>query len=170
MPALKTIIIKESLKELKALQKGASAPIIKRLSFLIVIKKNKQSVSKRELSASLGIDANSVTNWKRIYEQEGINGILKDNRGGFKPSLITAAEHKAIETKLKDPNNGIRGYNELLQWVKTELKKDLKYITLLKYAERNFGSKIKVARKSHVKKDENAAEAFKKTLEKPAQN
>jgi len=170
MPALKTIIVKESIKELKALQKGASAPIIKRLSFLIAIKQNKQSVSKRELSVSLGIDPNSVTNWKRIYEQEGINGILKDKRGGFKPSTITGDEHKAIENKLKDPSNGIRGYNELLHWVKTELKKDIKYITLLKYAQRNFGTKIKVARKSHVKKDEKAAVAFKKTLGKSAQN
>jgi hypothetical protein len=39
----------------------------------------------------------------------------------------------------------------------------MKYITLVKYAERHFGSKIKVARKSHVKKDEEAVVAFKKT-------
>ena len=52
---------------------------------------------------------------------------------------------------------------ELLEWVKTELHKELKYITLVKYAERNFGSKIKVARKSHVKKDLDKVEAFKKT-------
>jgi len=39
----------------------------------------------------------------------------------------------------------------------------LKYITLVKYTERHFGSKIKVARKSHVKKDDLQVESFKKT-------
>jgi hypothetical protein len=87
----------------------------------------------------------------------------------FKKSLISSEKHKLIENKLKDPNNGIRGYNELLDWVKTELLLDLKYITLLKYSERHFGTKIKVARKSHNKKDEKAIELFKKTLGKNAQ-
>jgi hypothetical protein len=71
---------------------------------------------------------------------------------------------------LKDPKNGIRGYSELLQWVKTELSKDIKYITLVKYAERHFATKIKVARKSHSKKDEEAVNTFKKTSGKPAKN
>ena len=65
--------------------------------------------------------------------------------------------------KLNDPKNGIRGYTELLEWVNKELFKDMNYITLVKYAERHFGSKIKVARKSHVKKDEEAIATFKKT-------
>ena len=39
---------------------------------------------------------------------------------------------------------------------------------MLKYCMRNFGSSVKVARKSHVKKDEQAVNAFKKTLHKPA--
>ena len=60
------------------------------------------------------------------------------------------------------------GYTELLEWVKKELSKEIKYITLIKYAERNFGSKIKVARKSHVKKNELSVEAFKKTSVKNA--
>jgi hypothetical protein len=69
---------------------------------------------------------------------------------------------------LNNPKNGIRGYTELLEWVNSELSKDMKYITLLKYAERHFGSKIKVARKSHVKKDDLRVESFKKTLVKSA--
>jgi hypothetical protein len=90
--------------------------------------------------------------------------LLKHGRvGGFKKSVLTKEEHQIIEEKLKDPKNGIRGYTELLEWVNTELSKEIKYITLLKYAQRHFGSKIKVARKSHVKKEDSLVEAFKKT-------
>ena len=66
----------------------------------------------------------------------------------------------------------MRGYVELLDWVESTLKKEIKYNTLLKYTNREFGASVKVARKSHVKKDPEAVFAFKKTsrrsVKKPA--
>jgi hypothetical protein len=44
----------------------------------------------------------------------------------------------------------------------------VKYKTLYSYVRLNFDTKIKVARKSHVKKDEQAVEDFKKTSVKSA--
>jgi len=64
---------------------------------------------------------------------------------------------------LKDPTNGLRGYVELLRWVEHEFKKQINYNTLLKYSVKNFGSKIKVARKSHINKNDEAVATFKKT-------
>jgi hypothetical protein len=170
MAGLKKIIVKESIKELRAFQKGVSTTVSKRIIMLIAIKRNSEQQSKRVLSMALGIDANSVTNWKKLYEEKGIEGLLSDGRVGFKPSVVTAEEHEALSKKLKDPKNGIRGYKELLAWVSTELSKEMKYITLLKYTERHFGSKIKVARKSHIKKEEKAVKAFKKTSVKNVRN
>ena len=165
MPLVKEIIIRESVKELRAFQKTASSTVYKRLLMLIAIKQNKgTSTSKRVLSVQCGIDANSVTAWKKLYEQSGIDGIINDGRKGFKPSLISNENHLAIEKKLNDPQNGLRGYIELQDWIMTTLSLDLKYITVLKYAKRHFGTKIKVARKSHIKKDEAAVEDLKKTL------
>ena len=79
------------------------------------------------------------------------------------PSTFTPEEHLRIEQKLRDPKNGLAGYVELQQWIEKEFKKEVKYNTVLKYAMRHFGSSVKVARKSHVKKDEEAATSFKKT-------
>ena len=67
--------------------------------------------------------------------------------------IFSAEDSQKLKEKLNDHENGIQGYTELLEWVKNELSKDVKYITLLKYSQRNFGTKIKVARKSHIKKD-----------------
>jgi hypothetical protein len=44
----------------------------------------------------------------------------------------------------------------------------MKYITLVKYTQRHFGSKIKVARKGHVKKNDTEVDSFKKTSFKNA--
>ncbi len=164
------LTVKQTIQELRILQRKNGELIGKRLLMLIEIKKHeKTGISKRDLSTLTGINHNSIVKWRKQYQKEGIQSVLTHGRiGGFKKSVVSKEEHKKIEKKLNDPNNGIRGYTELLEWVNKELSKDMKYITLLKYTQRNFGSKIKVARKSHVKKEEAAVSTFKKTLVKNA--
>ena len=159
------ITVKETIAELRALQRKHGELIKKRLLMLIEIKKHeKTGISKRELSDITGINHNSIVKWRKVYKTQGIAPLLKHGRkGGFKKSLISKEEHDQIEKLMKNPKSGVRGYTELLEWVNKEFSKDLKYITVLKYAQRHFGTKIKVARKSHVKKDEDKVEAFKKT-------
>ena len=162
------ISIKESIKELKTLQRHAGELISNRLKVLIEIKnhEDKGGISKRDLSAKTGVNHNSIVKWRKLYLEFGIEKLLIHGRTGFKKSVIPVDVHKKLEEKLKDPQNGLRGYVELQEWVKNEFSLDIKYITILKYAKRHFGTKIKVARKSHVKKDVEAGEAFKKTLHK----
>lgn len=160
-----TIIhVKESSKELKQLQKNQPLTIIKRLNMLLELKKNGvNGLSKRQLAKLIGVDPNSIQKWRTIYVNAGIKGIISHGRIGFKPSLITKEEHKKIEHKLNQPKNALRGYKELMQWIKDEFGKEIKYTTVVEYSKRHFGSKIKVARKSHLLKDELALTAFKKT-------
>lgn len=164
------ITVTETIKELRILQRKSGELIGKRLLMLIEIKRHEETgISKRELSKITGINHNSIVKWRKLYNEQGIAPLLTHGRvGGFKKSVVTKEEHQKIEKKLNNPKNGIRGYTELLEWLNSELSKDMKYITLLKYAERHFGSKIKVARKSHVKKDDLRVESFKKTLVKSA--
>ena len=163
------ITVKESIQELRKLQRKSGPLIAKRLLMLIETKRHeKNGISKRGLSKITGINHNSIVKWRNQYNKEGIQPLLTHGRIGFKKSVISKEEHSKIEKKLNDPKNGIRGYKELLEWVEKDMGKDMKYITLLKYAQRHFGSKIKVARKSHVKKDEEQVGTFKKTSVKNA--
>lgn len=161
----KIITVEEDIPTLKLHAQKGNDLIKKRMRLLIELKKNGSAgQSKRALETKLGINHNSITKWRKTYEEEGIEGLLKDGRtGGFKPSVVTKEEHRRLKALLYDQNNGIVGYTELLNWVQRELHKDMKYITLVKYVQRHFGTKIKTARKSHVKKDKQAVEAFKKT-------
>jgi hypothetical protein len=72
-------------------------------------------------------------------------------------------EHNKLEAILNNPQNGLQGYVELKAWLEKESEKIFNYNTLLYYCIRNFKSSVKVARKSHVKKDENEVNTFKKT-------
>jgi transposase len=164
MSSPKPLIIKETLVQLRKLQKDNIPMIAMRIRALIEFKKNESTgISKRAVADIIGVNHNSIQNWRTVYEKGGIEALLQHNRKEGRPSSITLEEHKIIEKKLHDPKNGLRGYVELLNWIETEFKKTIKYNTLLKYSIRHFGSKVKVARKSHVKKDATAVISFKKT-------
>jgi transposase len=169
MASPKQIIIKESVAELRKIQKASIPMIALRIRALIEIKKHeKTGISKRALAEAIGVNHNSIQTWRTLYENGGIEAVLHYQKQAGRTAIITKEEHVQIEQKLKDPKNGLRGYVELLAWMETEFKKTFKYNTVLKYSYRHFQSKVKVARKSHVKKDEESVATFKKTLVKNA--
>ncbi len=164
MSSPKQVIVKESISELKALLKKSRGLISPRVRMLIEIKKNEQiGISKRELAEMIGVNHNSVQTWRGLYIKGGIKLLCSHNKTGFRPSVINKEEHIAINNLLKNPNNGLRGYNELMLYLEKEFNKTIKYNTLLKYCIKNFKSSVKVARKSHVKKNIDAVNTFKKT-------
>jgi hypothetical protein len=170
MALAKQVIIKEDLNTLKILAKNGNELIKKRIRLLIELKKGKSNAqSKLVLATKLGVNHNSIVKWRNLYILNGIEALLQDGRkGGYKPSVVSKQEHEKLEILLNNKHNQIVGYTELLNWVNKELKKEMKYITLVKYVERHFGTKIKVARKSNIKKDLEAVDTFKKTSLKNA--
>lgn len=163
------IPIKESATELRTILKNSIPFLQPRIKLIMTMKKyGNQAISKRELMEATGLCSYSVHKWRTLYKEGGIDALLQHNKKGFKPTKLSAQEHQKLEAKLKNPENGIRGYKELQQWVATELNNQISYNTLLKYCIKHFGSKVKVARKYHAKKDKGLAEAFKKTSTKPA--
>lgn len=164
MAHAKILVIKETKKEIKNLLKQSIPFIGQRLRVLLILKQNeKEGISKREVAKLAGVDPNSVQNWRTLYLNAGIEGLMKHQKTGFKPSVFTAIEHNMLETKLNNPQNGLQGYVELKDWIEKESGKTFNYNTLLYYCIRNFKSSVKVARKSHVKKDEDQGISFKKT-------
>ena len=160
----KLFIIKETEKEIKNLLKKSIPFIAQRLRVLLIFKQNEsKGISKREVAKLAGVDPNSVQRWRTLYINSGIEQLMEHHKIGFKPSVFTATEHQLLEEKLNDQENGLQGYVELKEWLETEVGKTFNYNTLLFYCIKNFESSVKVARKSHVKKDENAVNTFKKT-------
>jgi transposase len=160
------INVTESVETLRNHIKSAkTATRRKRLKILLVIKEaGEKGISKYDIAKKVKINHNSAQTWRTKYQKEGIAPFLSDARKGFKPSSITDGEHRAIEELLHNPKNGLRGYKELQSWYETTYGKDILYNTLLKYCIRHFKSSCKVARKSHIRKDEKAVDDFKKTL------
>ena len=157
------ITIKESLKELKSLYKKESNQKLKlRLKSLVYTKENKYK-TQTILATHLGIDYSSLKRWFKLYKEEGLASYLSIKSGGNKASIITPELHRKLEEKLNNSSNPLKGYWEAQQWIKANFGLDMKYNTVRTYLIRHFKTKIKVPRKSHYKKDEQAIEAFFKT-------
>ncbi len=162
------IPIKESSQELRRLLKSSIPFLQPRIKLLIVMKKfGDEAVSKRELMDQTGLCSYSVHKWRTLYHSGCLESLLKHNKTGFRPSKLSLNDHVRLSLKLHNSENGIQGYKELKEWVEKEFKNQISYNTLYKYCVRHFGSKIKVARKYHAKKDEAAVDTFKKTSVKP---
>ena len=157
------IVVKETLSDLKKLLKKQPEHLRDRVRMLIIIKQGERPMSKHTLAEAVGVNHNSIQKWRKLYQQGGIGRLQEFKRGGFKPSLIDADTHKRIEERLKSPDQAFRSYEELRQWIDENFIPGVKYHMVNKYVKRKFKARLKVARKSHVQKDQQAVEAFKKT-------
>jgi transposase len=165
MAKSKSILVKESEVELKKLLRQQPIHLKNRVQMLLVLKGSEHSLSKNELSNILNINHNTAQRWRKTYCEKGIDGLLSDGRIGFKPSIINSEIHQAIEQRLTSPKDAFTSYIDLINWiVENYLPQGINYHTVNKYVKRHFGAKLKVARKSHSKKDEKGVDAFKKTL------
>ena len=160
----KNIIVQESEQELKKLLRQQPIHKKNRIQMLLVLKKTEKSLSKMELASILKINHNTAQKWRKAYYDNGLEGLLLDGRIGFKPSIINSEVHQAIEKRLTSPKDAFTSYVDLIDWiVKNYIPNGINYHTVNKYVKRHFKAKLKVSRKSHIKKDENAVDTFKKT-------
>lgn len=162
------IIVKEPVAELKKMLKNSPTHQSPKLKMLIIIKQSQNALNKNELADHVGVNHNSIQKWRNKYLSGGIKKLLLDGRVGFKPSVISKETHEQIRLKLNNPEGAFTSFKDLQQWVDVNFKKGINYNSLRHYVKRHFGAKLKVARKSHVKKDKEAVQVFKKTLVKSA--
>jgi transposase len=164
MASPKRFTIKETLPELRRMQRTSSPMMAKRLHAMVLFKKHEATgISKREAARQIGCDPNSVRAWREAYIGGGIGRLLSHAIEGNHPSVIGPEQAAALRAKLHDPNNGIRGYVELLGWYEAEFGQAINYKTLNGFVHRKYGALCKTARKSHKKADPEAVAAFKKT-------
>ena len=157
------IIVKETLLELKKMLKSSPPHQTPKIKMLILIKESEIDLTKNELAVQIGVNHNSAQSWRKEYQSGGIKALLSDGRIGFKPSVISEEAHEQIRIKLHNPEGAFTSFKDLQQWVDANFAKGINYNSLRHYVKRHFGAKLKVARKSHVKKDKEAVQLFKKT-------
>jgi transposase len=164
MAKSKQIIVKESEQDLVKLKHKQPVHLRKRIEMLLVLKRGETSLSKLELSKILKVNHNTAQKWRNLYSEKGVEGLLYYGKIGFKPSIISKELHLEIQLRLNSPKDAFTSYIDLIQWITDNyMPQGINYQTINSYVKRNFGAKLKVARKSHINKKQEDSDAFKKT-------
>ena len=132
-----------------------------RIKTLLFIKESKYHFQS-DIGKKLGRTEKTIRNWLQEYSRVGYSNLLQVKSGGNNTKTISEKAIIFISEKVKDVNTTITSYIELQLLIEEELKEIVAYGALYSHCRRNYKTKLKVARKSHHKKDEKAEELFKK--------
>ena len=157
------ITIKESEEHLKYLLRKQDKLIQQgRVKALLLIKQAQVRYT-FELARKLKRERKTIYNWLQLYQEKGIQEYLNVASRGKRKDKLSEGEKQAIAEKLQDASTDITSYVELCHWAESEFGKQVPYHVIYKHCRSRLNSRLKIARKSHHKKDEQAVEAFKKT-------
>ena len=155
--------ITESISELKKIQKKQISIKAERRVICLILLKSKKFPKQELLADYLGIGRQCLVHWLSLYRKLGIEGILLSPSRTKPSKIITKEVHQGLSVKVNDAKNPLLGYWDAQRWVKEEFGVEVTYHWLRVYMIKNFKTKLKSPRKSHIKKDEQAAESFFKT-------
>jgi len=161
MPKKIDITIKESLAFLnKAYSKTTSRLQQDRIKTLLYLARNKYDYQS-DIAKKLGRNEKTIRDWLQLYSASGFDSLIKVNSGGNNTRTLSDKVISLIEQKVTDSNTTITSYIELQLLLEEQTQEKIAYGALYSHCRRKFKTKLKVARKSHYKKDPNAEAFFK---------
>lgn len=162
MPKKIELFITEDLEQLERLYRSSTSPLRKdRLKTLYYIKRGDYQY-RNVIATKLGRRPTTVGLWIKQYQEHGLTGLLKIDSGGNNTRHLSDKVIQFVSDKLTDPATTITSYIELRSLIEEELCERVNYGALYAHCRRKHKAKLKVSRKSHYKKNDEAEEVFKK--------
>jgi transposase len=150
--------IKETLEELRALQRRQSRSLAKRrLRFLIVLKSG-ECTSQAEAGRHIGIKERASEKLWKLYRTKGIATLLQRPRSGQPPKLDEQAK-EALQRQLD--SHGIQTLKQACDFVLRNNAIKVSW-TAMHYYFQAMGIKKKTGRPTSVRKDVAGEKVFKK--------
>ena len=153
-------IIESEVDLKKLLSKYKEERLRKRIRMLMHLKSNTYK-TRIELANAIGVGKRTLERWIHTYENKGINALLAPIVRRKSSTFITKEIYSALLQRLSDPKKSFVSYVEMQAWLREEFDCNIKYENLYYYVRVKFKTKLKVPRKSHIKKDEKAVAFFK---------
>jgi len=155
------IQITETADELKTIMHAQiKAKLKERVQALYLLKAGiVNDISK--LAYLLGRAESTVRLWFARYQVSGLSGLLAWNYHGGKRPALSEAILDALQLRLQEPE-GFRSYGEIQDWLSREHHLDIPYKTVHQTVRYKLKAKLKVARPTSRRRQEEAVVDFKK--------
>lgn len=155
--------IRESIFELKQMLKTEKKPRQKERLRMLYLFRTGQAKTRKSAAEMLSVHRTTVSSWLNAYERGGLGRLLHiGTKPNHKLSLPAHVLH-TLKRKLRR-RRGFSGYKSIQQWLKKRYSLSVPYSTVHGIVRYGLKAKLKVGRKSHVKKNEKEGVAFKKNI------
>ena len=155
------IFILETVDELKQLMNAQQKAKLKERIQTLYLLQNKRAKTLQDLADFLGRSRSTIESWLTLYRKKGLLGLLAWNYHGGQPLAIPEPVLTELREKLSQPQ-GFKSYGEIQQWLRAEYGLEIHYKTVHKTVHYKLKAKLKVARPTHLKRDDTAVVEFKK--------
>lgn len=143
--------IRETPEELKALLSAEhDAQKHQRLQALYLLQ-TQQARTRRQVAHQLGVSRDTVGRWLAAYATGGLLQMLTIAKAPGKTSLLAPEVQQALRHRLAHPDS-FASYKAIWQWLRQEYGLAIAYKTVHKFVRYTLRAKLKVPRKSHIKK------------------
>ena len=122
----------------------------RRLQALYLLQ-TQQARTRRQVARLLGVNRDTVGRWLAAYAQGGMPQLLTIAKAPGKPPLLSEAIQQALRDRLAQPQ-GFASYKAIWQWLRQEYGLAIAYKTVPRFVRYTLRAKLKVPRKSQIKK------------------
>src|SRR5512135_3354025 len=157
------IFILETADELKQLMHTQQRAKLKERVQALYLLQNGRAKTLQDLVDFLGRSKSTIESWLMLYRKKGLLGLLSWNYHGGQPPAIPEPILTELREKLSQPQ-GFKSYGEIQQWLKEEYGLEIHYKTVHQTVHYKLKAKLKVARPTHIKRNDTAVVEFKKNF------
>jgi len=155
--------IQESESELKEMLRTEKRTRQRQRLQMLYLLKSGQANTRIAAAQMLVVNRATIGRWLQTYEKEGIPGLLiiktKPNR---KLSIPACILHE-LKCELEKPE-GFSSYKAIQIWLEQKFTLSIPYKTVHGIVRYRLKAKLKVGRKSHVKKDQKKVDEFRSNI------
>jgi transposase len=160
MGRVKRIEIQESATELLKLMQQEKRPLVQaRLQALYLYKSGQDYAT---ISQQVGYERHTVGKWLHLYRQKGLAACQSLEMGKKTGSLICGKALEELQQKLSSATDYFTSYKQIHQWLQEKHGIQLSYEHVHRFVRYYLQAKLKVVRKSNLKKDVVYEEKYKK--------
>jgi len=125
--------------------------------------KTGQAETRKSAAQMLLVHRTTVSRWLDAYERGGLGRLLHIKTKPNHPLSLPLHVLHTLKRKLRN-RRGFDSYKSIQRWLKKRYSICIPYSTLHGIVRYGLKAKLKVGRKSHVKKNEKEGVAFKKNM------
>jgi transposase len=155
--------IRESVFELKQLLRTEKKPRRRERLQMLYLFRTGQAKTRKSADEMLSVHRTTISTWSDAYERGGLGRLLHmKTKSNNKPSLPLHVLH-TLKRKLRR-RRGFISYKSIQRWLEKRYSLCVPYSTVHGIVRYGLKAKLKVGRKSHVKKNEKDGVAFRENI------